>query len=349
MRVDQILPIFAIGNHTLALREALRRWGHESDIFAQLTHPRLAKESRFFEDYRAVDAPGNVLLYHYSIGSPVTRFVAGLRARRVVDYHNITPPEFFEGVNRRAAAECRRGLRELPPLAGETALGLGDSEFNRRDLEGMGFAPTGVLPIFIPFEDYDREPDRRVMKAFGDGRPNVLHVGRFAPNKKIEDLVRAFAFLKKTRPDARLVLAGTDVNLENYSGAVRELVERLGVRDVVFVGHVTFPELLAYYRTAAVYLTMSEHEGFCVPLVEAMIAGVPVVAYASTAVPGTLGGGGILFDRKDYPEVAAIIEEVIGNDKLRSAIKEAARVRLTAFGKEARESALRAHLASLGV
>ncbi len=353
MRIDQILPNFsygdAIGNHTLALRETFRRWGFASDVFAQVTHHRLDDQSRFFKEYDAFARPENILLFHYSIGSPVTPYFARLPIRKVLVYHNITPARFFEGVNWRVKWECKQGRQELAMLTGAVELALGDSEFNRLELEEAGYRPTGVLPIFIPLEDYAQPPDRDFMRAFGDGRPNVLHVGRFAPNKRIEDLVKAFHFFRRLRPQARLVLAGTDVDMENYTLALKDLIRRLGVDDVVFCGHVTFPQLLALYRTAAVYLTMSEHEGFCVPLVEAMATGLPIVAYASSAVPDTLGPAGILFREKDYPAVAEIMEAVVADGGLRSRLAAAGRERLRHFEKPGREAILAGHLRSMGV
>jgi glycosyltransferase involved in cell wall biosynthesis len=353
VRVDQILPNFAwgdaIGNHTLALRDALRRLGFASEIFTHLAHHRLADESRFYEEYRALDGPEHVLLYHYSIGSVITGFLSGLSCRKVLIYHNVTPPEFFRGVNQRAEWECRRGRQELATLPGRVELALGDSEYNRRELAGMGFPRTGVLPIFIPFEDYDAPPDRGMLRQLGDA-PAVLHVGRFAPNKRIEDLVRTFFFLRRLEPRARLVLAGTDVNMENYSGAVREMARALGLLPgIVFAGHVTFPQLLACYRAAGTYLSMSEHEGFCVPLVESMLMDLPVVAYDSTAVPFTLGGAGILLGEKDYPLAAEVVAEVLANGSLRKALAEAGRKRLSTFDRTAREAALGGHLRTLGL
>ena len=353
MRIDQVLPNFsygdAIGNHTLALREVLGRWGFTSEIFAQLYHQKLSRVSRYFEEYAGMDHPDNILIYHYSIGSMLTGWLSELKCRKVVIYHNITPGEFFEGVNKRAQWECDRGRREMDILSGGVDLALGDSEFNRAELEEMGFSPTDVLPIFVPFEDYLRGPDRKVMKAFGDGKANILHVSRLVPNKRIEDVIKAYYFFRRLRPDSRLVLVGTDVNMENYREALEALVRDLDLEGVVFAGHVTFPEMLAFYRTAAAYLVMSEHEGFCVPLLEAMIMDVPVVAYASTAIPGTLGDGGLLFHEKDYPVVAGMLDRVLSDDDLKSSLVKAGRRRLEYFGRENLETILAGHLRSLGV
>ncbi len=354
MRIDQILPNFsygdAIGNDTLARRDTFRRWGFDSDVFAQYVHEKMVAESRFYDDYRRFDAPGNVLVYHFSIGSSISAFLATLACRKVVQYHNITPAAFFRGVNRRAAWECDRGRRELASLAGRTALALGDSEYNRRELEELGFSPTGVLPIFVDFDAYRAAPDREVLRRYAWGGPVILHVSRMAPNKRIEDLVRTFYFVRRVRPDSRLVLVGTEVNMENYGAAVRRLADELGVADgIVFAGHVTFPQLLAYYRSAAVYLSMSEHEGFCVPMVECMAMGVPVVAHDAGAVGETIGDAGILFVAKDHPKVAELVLMLLEDKSLAASLVDSGRRRLECFGVARREEALRNHLQSLGV
>jgi glycosyltransferase involved in cell wall biosynthesis len=354
MRIDQILPNFsygdAIGNDTLARRDTLRRWGFTSDVFAQYVHERMAPESRFYDDYRKLDAPGNVLIYHFSIGSSMTAFLATLSCRKVIQYHNVTPAEFFRGVNRRAAWECERGRRELAGMAGRTDLALGDSEYNRRELEELGFSPTGVLPIFVDFDAYRAAPDREVLRRFASGGPLILHVSRMVPNKRIEDLVKTFSFIRKVRPDARLVLVGTEVNMENYGAAVRRLADELGVTPgIVFAGHVTFPQLLAYYRSASVYLSMSEHEGFCVPMVECMAMGVPVVAHDAGAVAETIGDAGILFGAKDHPVVAELVLMLIEDKSAAATLVEAGRRRLDRFGVPDRENAFRRHLQTLGV
>jgi glycosyltransferase involved in cell wall biosynthesis len=353
MRIDQVMPSFsygdAIGNHALALRDVLRRWGFSSEIFSHYTHELLEEESRYYESYLAIDHPDNILVYHYSIGSVMSWFYSGLKCRKVIIYHNVTPGRFFQGVNRRAQRECDWGRQELAMLSGQVEMALGDSDFNRQELEGMGFHPTGVLPIFIPFDDYRMDPDGRLLDLYGDGRANILHVGRFVPNKKVEDIIKTFHFFRRLVPDSRLILVGTDVNMENYSGALKDMVGRLELDGVVFTGHVTFPEMLACYRTASLYLVMSEHEGFCVPLLESMIMGVPVVAFASTAVPGTLSDGGLIFEEKDYPVVAELMNAVLEDEDLRRSLVEAGRRRLEHFQPENRERILAGHLSSLGI
>ena len=169
------------------------------------------------------------------------------------------------------------------------------------------------------------------MRRFGDGRTNIIFVGRIAPNKRQEDVIRAFYFYKQLDPDARLILAGSQTGFENYADRLRDYADKLGLRDVLFTGHVSFPELLAYYRTATAFLCMSEHEGFCVPLVESMYFNVPIAARKAAAVPDTLGGSGLLLEDNDPLVAAKAVERLVRDKKLRDDVIQDQRRRLADF------------------
>src|SRR3990170_1237644 len=213
MQVHQILPNLsdgdAIGNDVLALRGLLRRWGYVSEIYAQHIHPRFRGDVHFYTHYRDRSRPDNVLLYHFSIGSEVTSFVASLPDRKVLIYHNITPEHYFHGINARVEDRCRRGRWELKRLAGRVDLALGGSEFNRRELQGMGFEKTGVVPLLLDLSRYDHPTNPDLLRAQA-GATLLLHVGRIAPNKRIEDLLKILAFSRRLDPKAHLCLVGND-------------------------------------------------------------------------------------------------------------------------------------------
>jgi len=349
--VHQLVPNFddsdAIGNHIRALRGLLRDWGHASDVYAQYMHEALIGDARFYTRYRDVSRPENVLLFHFSIGSEVTSFFAGLPDRKVVVYHNITPAEYFVGVNARVADRCRRGRWELGRLARVTDLALGVSEFNRQELEAAGFRRTGVLPILLDWGHYAHPPVRRLLEQHGRGTI-LLYVGRVAPNKRVEDLVKAYYFYRRLDPASRLLVVGSAVDTEGYLAGCQKLAAELGVTDgVLFTGAVSQAELCTYYRLATVYLSMSEHEGFCVPLLEAMHFGVPIVAYAAAGVPGTLGDAGLPVAEKDFPTIAELLHRVVTEPVLRDAIVAAQRERLKAFDRDVIGEQLRGHLDSL--
>ena len=231
-------------------------------------------------------------------------------------YHNITPPEYFVGVHRTLARQCFRGRRELRAYVDRCDLALGDSEFNRQDLEALGFPRTAVLPV-VPGLLAPRRRRRTgcVARQFDDDWTNILFVGRVIANKKIEDLIRFFhAYHTIVQPAIAAADRRRVQRVRALSGvAAPSGRRRSALPHVHFVGHVSDEELVAYYEVADLFLCASEHEGFCVPLVEAFYKQVPVLAYAATAVPATMDGAGVLFDDKDPLHVAALMDAIVSN------------------------------------
>lgn len=328
----------AIGNEAIAIQGHLRAAGFESDIFAEGVHPGMAHLARPLWEYADVSSPDTVCLYHFSIGSAAGRMIFHAPDRLVAIYHNITPARFFLGFHPHLAGLCYHGRRELGAFAPRTELGLGDSEYNRRELEAAGYARTGVLPIVLDLAAYSAPPSPVLRALFDDGRTNVLFVGRMIPNKRIDDLIRAFAAYQKAfNPRSRLILAGDHRGHERYLTRLQELVQALRVDEVVFTGHVRQDELLACYSASHLFLCLSEHEGFGVPLMEAMVFGLPVIAYDAGAVAETLRGGGILLAEKDPLVVAGLIDRVLTDGALRAAVlrtqdRALAEVRAIDFG-----------------
>jgi glycosyltransferase involved in cell wall biosynthesis len=249
-------------------------------------------------------------------------------------YHNITPPEYFIGIHKDLVKLCFRGRRELTAYIPRCELALGDSEYNRQELEALGFPHTGVLPVVPDFAHLDLPPNTMTADRFDDGWTNVMFVGRVIPNKKFEDVIRAFhAYRTFHNPRSRLILVGSYSGFERYLAMLNGLVARLGTPDVHFLGHVSNEELTALYDVADLFLCASEHEGFCVPVIEAFYKQVPVLAYAATAVPATMDGGGVLYDTKDPLEIARVMAAVLDNGDVGDAIvasQDAALARLRA-------------------
>jgi glycosyltransferase involved in cell wall biosynthesis len=311
----------AIGHEVLGIRRILRSAGYESDIFVETADPRLEPLTRDYRELIDASRPDNLLLHHFSIGSKASRTAYAVPDRMALIYHNITPPEYFVGVHRTLARQCFRGRRELKAYVDRCDLALGDSEFNRQDLEGLGFPRTDVLPVVPDFSHLDAEPDRFVAGQFDDEWTNVLFVGRVIANKKIENLIRYFhAYHTICNPRSRLLIVGVFSLFERYLAGLNQLVDALGARDVHFVGHVTDAELAAYYEVADLFLCASEHEGFCVPLVEAFYKEVPVLAYAATAVPATMDGAGVLFEDRDPVYVAGLMDAILSDTPLQDRI-----------------------------
>jgi len=352
-RVDQWVPALhggdAIGDSARLMRDAFRKWGHPADVYALELDRDLKGDGRAFTEWRA-GGPDDVVILHYALPSPLTAALVGHRGRRVVLHHNITPPEFFRGYDDEMVRICSLGREEFKVLHDQVDLGLADSEFNRRELEEAGFRRTGVLPIFLDFARY-REPAGPVLRnLLEDGSSNVLFVGRVAPNKKQEDLIRLASYWKRfISPEVRLVLVGKLPRRRHYHDALQSFLYEEGFtpQEVVMTGHLDHQDLLACYRTARVFVSMSEHEGFGVPLVESMLMGLPILAYATTAVPFTLGDAGVQFTEKRIDLMAEVAYRLTLDGDLRTAVLAGQEKRLPAFAPEAVEATLQGYLESL--
>jgi L-malate glycosyltransferase len=327
-RVHQVLATLgygdAIGHEVLGIQRVLRRAGYASEIYVETADPRLEDLTLDYREMVGSVTPDDILIHHFSIGSRASRTAYALPGRMALVYHNITPPEYFIGVHKDLVKLCFRGRRELTAYITRCELALGDSEYNRQELEALGFSTTGVLPVVPDFSHLDAAPgaaSEPFGARFDDEVTNVMFVGRVIPNKKFEDVIRAFhVYRTRFNPRSRLLLVGSYGGFERYLAMLQSLVAKLGTSDVHFLGHVSNEELSALYDTADVFLCASEHEGFCVPIVEAFHKRVPVLAYAATAVPATMDGGGVLYHTKDPHEIARLIDAVVDDARLEDAV-----------------------------
>jgi glycosyltransferase involved in cell wall biosynthesis len=353
MRIDQWVPALhrgdAIGDSARRMRDAFRAWGHEADVYALELDEDLQGDGRSYGQWRA-GGPHDVVILHYALPSPLSAALEAHRGRRVLLHHNITPPEFFVGHDPELARICAIGQEEFRRLAPYVDLGLADSEFNRRELEEAGFARTGVLPIFLDFARYRERPNPVLRRMLDDGRTNLLFVGRVTPNKRQEDLVRLASYWRRfISPDVRLLLVGKLPRRRSYYDALQSFFYEEGFTpaEVVFTGHVDHAELLACYAEADVFVSTSAHEGFGVPLVEAMLMDVPVLAYRTSAVPDTLGDAGVQFTERRVDEVAEMAHGLVTDTVLREAVLAGQRRRLQAFSPPIVEASLKAYVDSL--
>jgi glycosyltransferase involved in cell wall biosynthesis len=351
MIVNQWLPAAhrgdAVGDSARRVRALLRAMGHASEIYALTIDDDMREEARPFEDPEATT--GDLTIYHFAVPSPMTAAFATLNGGRVLQYHNVTPAHFFAPYEPAVFRLAALGRRELASLAGSGVLALGDSDYNRRELEAAGFTRTGVMPIAVDTGRLTAAPAHPILeKILRDGLTNFLFVGRIVPNKRIEDIVRlAEQYKRYIDAQYRFIFVGRTDGVPRYYAMVRALIDRYEMLPdrFLFPGVVSDWELAAYYRTASVYISMSEHEGFCVPLVEAMANDVPVLAYASTAVPETLGGAGVLFEPKDMEYAAELLGQLAFDPDLRERVIAGQRRRLDDFSDGAIAGRLREVLA----
>ncbi len=339
----------AISNEMMEIRSALQEQGIHSEIFVRFHDPRMARHIHDYREYRRFSRPDNVVIFHFSIGSPVSKLFFRIEDRKIMIYHNITPHAFFLDHHRILARECYKGRLELKLFKEKTHLALGDSEFNRQELEREGYPRTGVLPLMLDLAKFDQPGDTVVREMFSEPKRTILFVGRVIPNKRFEDIIKCFHFYKKYfDPDSRLILAGDHRGMERYLAGLQQLVVDLELRDVHFTGHIRFPELVAYYDLADVYLSMSEHEGFGVPLLEAFHKGLPVVAYAAGAVEETLNGGGILLREKDLFKTASLMDRLRKDTGLRQRVLSSQETALKRYDRDNIVRILMEHIEQVG-
>ena len=326
----------AVGNSIQELRNIFIELGYDSEIFAQYFHPKI-KNVKKYSDYSKYSSPDNILILHYSIAydPEILSFFKSCPDKKILIYHNITPSEFFKDVNGTFEYYTKLGRHKLSEFKNIVSLALGDSQFNEDELKRNGFENTDVLPIPINFKKFEIPGNSDIIQKYSDDSVNILTVARISPNKKLDDTIKTFYYYNKAiNPKSRLFIIGSREGMDTYYSQLRDLIERLHLKNVYFTGHITFEELVAYYRISHIFITLSEHEGFCVPLLESMYFGIPVIGYNSTAIPHTLGNAGILINKKDPLKTAELINLLIQESSLREKIIQQQKHRLDVFDRQ---------------
>ena len=337
--IEQFLPAFhegdAVGNSTFSFHRFLLSRGIESRIVAMTVDEALREQAVDFRTYRP--HPESVKILHFAIPSQLTDFFIELGGRKGMIYHNVTPPDFFIDYSDDLTRFTDMGRRHLARLVKTFDFCVADSRYNADELIGLGFGKVSVFPIMIDLEAYRGRDSESYRRQFLDERKNMLFVGRITPNKGIEELIKMLFFYKKyLSPNIRLIVAGNTRTLSRYFFALRDLAARflLTGDDLVFTGHIPFEELLSVYRAADLFVSLSRHEGFCLPLIESMAMDLPILARSVGAVPETLGGAGLLVEEQRVDQVAAMAEQIIGNESLAAQLRARGAKRLEAYRRE---------------
>ena len=340
----------AISNEALLMRGIFRSWGAPSDLFTESPRilPELRREVRNITEAPSAIHPDDIAILHLSIGSPVNTAFAALPCRKALIYHNITPPEMLKGLQPQSARNAEKGLQQLRQLAGAAELNLAVSRFNADELTRHGYPNVRVLPLLLDLNTTGQSVDRKLLKKYSDGLTNVLFVGRCAPNKRIEDVLAAFYYFQRyVNPNSRLIHAGSFHGAESYHAFLLTLAHEHGLKNTEMPGALPQPALNACYASAHLFLCMSEHEGFCIPLLEAMARGVPVLAFDAGAVAETMDGAGVLFREKRCDLIAEMMGRLTADQPFRNAVLSAQRQRIERYQSRNLEVELRSHLAEL--
>jgi glycosyltransferase involved in cell wall biosynthesis len=338
--VHQILPNLeygdAISNYAILLRRVLRSMGHRSRLYVCHIHPKFYFQAWPFKAIQRLAKNEDITwIYHYSIGSEITQIARNLLGRIVLLFHNITPPLLTVQAQSHLTSYSHAGLEDLKTIIALPRVAIGSSEYNRAQLAKIGFRNTDVLPVVLDYARFDRPAKRSIVSAYRDGGVNFLTVGRIVPHKKIEDVIRIFHYYHECiNPHSRLFVVGDPKGMEAYQARLIQLCRALNLSNVHFTGKVRFRELLSYYRIADVYLCMSEHEGFCVPLLECMYLGVPIIANLCTGIGETMGDAGILVRQKRFDEIAEMAHLLISDKDLRARVIQKQKERTRFYSEE---------------
>lgn len=323
--INQITATMSIGdaisNEILAIKKILDKMGVENKIYAENIHPKLKKYVNNYKDYKG--NKDHILINHFGIGSSVNDYIMNLKNEiKIIRYHNITPHTFFEGYNLVTSRLCNLGREQLKRSKDIYTHALAVSQYNKEELADIGYKNIEVMPIIIALDDYKKKPNRKILEKVDKNIKNIVFVGRVSPNKRQEDIIKSYYYYYKYfNKNSRLFIVGNYEGMEHYYKQLNDMVNKLGLdKQVCFTGHIKFEEILGYYSIADLFLCMSEHEGFCVPLVESMFFKVPILAYDSSAIADTLNGSSVLVKQKNYKYIAGMMDYILNNDDLKCKI-----------------------------
>ena len=322
MQTHQILAGYAdgdaISNEAVLLRKIFRRWGHDSEIYVDPSRVsfRLKTDCRSLADYAAGES--DICLHHYGIASPAAEVFLASPAKKIMVYHNITPAEYFTGFDDVVAAQLRAARGALRETARRSDAVWADSRFNAAELKAEGIDGVKVCPLLFASGRSDMPPDPLILEKFAGPLKNILAVGRIVPNKRVEDLIMAFAWYHRAiNPFSRLIIVGSNRSAARYYTMLRMLAGDLDLPNVCFEDFASPAGLLAYYRVANLFVSTSEHEGYCLPLVEAMNHGIPVIARIAGGTPEAMDAAGVLYEDLTPAELGALFDRVLTDAALR--------------------------------
>ncbi|AJM91250.1 Glycosyltransferase [Nitrosopumilus piranensis] len=324
----------AIGETVLEMQKSIVNFGYNSEIFVEKQIDPTKSITKPFTEY--TPQKNDLIIYHHSIGSELAKFLSRIDQPKLLFYHNITPSKFFVEYDQTLVSELEQGRDQLKILSNSFEYAMAASGYNKNELTSYGFKTILDMQYFLNLERFNKiNLDQQILDSYND-TTNIIFVGRRSPNKKVEDILKIFAYYKIFNPKSKLFLLGGSWSVEKYVKKLEKLKKKLKINneDVVSIETLSDKELKSYFEISDVFVCMSEHEGFCIPLVESMHFHVPIIAFNAGAVPDTLGGSGILVNHKKFGEIAQIIDILMSDDLLKEQIIKQQNERLMNFNNE---------------
>jgi len=322
MEINQILPTIsprdAIGNEVIEIRNILRDWGYTSDIYAENIHPEI--QARIYTEYEKKSSNDNILIFHYSIGSDVSNFVKRMPDKKILRYHGVAPRRCLEGINDHLTRLLVLGKEDLKYYPNITSLAVANSDYSKLELESIGFENIDVMPLLLNYTIYNTVNKQLLNNNNNNEYVTILSVGRINPQKRQDEIIKIFYYYNHLNPMSRLFLIGSYNGFEKYYQQLNNLIHKLNLKNVYLTGSVPTEDLVAYYKLADIFICMSDWESFFVPLVESMLFNLPIIAYNTAAVPYTLRNSGILVNKKNYVEIAEMINFIVEHDIFKKTI-----------------------------
>lgn len=317
-----ISPRDAVSNEILEIRNILKKIGYNSQIYAERIHPELKFKVKKYTNYKK-RCKDDIFIYHQTVGINFLDFIKNLDSKIIMIYHNITPPEYFVGINDKIANQCRLGLKQINELKKTVDIVVAKSEYSKNDLENIGYQNIQVMPILLDKTKYELNPIKNIISKYKNS-VNILYVGRIVKHKQVDEIIKIFHYYNcNINPNSNLFLIGKPLNFDDkYYLSLESLIENEKIKNVHFIIGADDKKLVTYYSLADVFIIMSKHEGFCVPIVECMMFKVPIIANNSSAIPDTLGEGGILIKKETHREIAKLIDKIVNDETFRDSLIE---------------------------
>jgi glycosyltransferase involved in cell wall biosynthesis len=344
VNVHQVLsgagPFDAVTNEAMHFRRLFTEWGWGGRDVAAAMDPRMDGRVGTLGDLET--GADDILIIHYSAYAPKLARVLAEPCPKLLLSHNVTPARWLWEHEPMTAVQCALGRGQLPQFVDRCDAVAADSEFNAAELRDAGARDVTVMPCLA-------HPGRlgEPLTADPPGPPTVLFVGRLMPHKRQDEVIRVFAhFREEHAPDARLVLVGEPLTAR-YRDQLEGVAEAVAPGAVRFEAGLSVEELGDRYRSAHAFLCLSEHEGFCIPVLEALHLGVPVIARPAGAIPEVAGDAALLVEDRDPAVVSELLALVVEDAELRTELRRRGRERAAALAPERTVSTLRAALESL--